>query len=61
MVRAKEFQDKLTLHEKTEILDFDHVYYMASKENKYHPSKLERLVNNGFDDEEGYYRMVKGD
>jgi dual specificity tyrosine-phosphorylation-regulated kinase 2/3/4 len=22
---------------------------------------LERLVNNGFDDEEGYYRISKGD
>ena len=22
---------------------------------------MERLVNNGFDDEEGYYRVQKGD
>jgi hypothetical protein len=28
---------------------------------KLKPSKSERLVNNGFDDEEGYYKIQKGD
>lgn len=34
---------------------------MAPSKNKYQPTKLERLVNNGFDDSEGYYRLKIGD
>ena len=34
---------------------------MAKVDQKYAPTKLERLVNNGFDDNEGYYRIVSGD
>jgi len=37
------------------------VYFLAPKKNKYNPTKLERLVNNGFDDQEGYYKIVSGD
>ena len=34
---------------------------MAPSKNKYQATKLERLVNNGFDDAEGYYRLKQGD
>lgn len=34
---------------------------MAPMKNKYQATKLERLVNNGFDDAEGYYRLKPGD
>jgi hypothetical protein len=34
---------------------------MASSKHKYQATKLERLVNNGFDDAEGYYRLKQGD
>ena len=37
------------------------MYYLASEEHKVHPSKSERLQNNGYDDSEGYYRVQKGD
>jgi hypothetical protein len=30
---------------------------MGDNDIKVKPTKLERLVNNGFDDEEGYYRV----
>jgi hypothetical protein len=30
---------------------------MADNDAKIKPTKLERLVNNGFDDEEGYYKI----
>lgn len=49
----------LNSHEQTEIGEFEDIYYLAT--NKYQPTKLERLVNNGFDDSEGYYRIVSGD
>ena len=49
------------MFEKTEIDEFDKIYYLADKDKKYKPTKLERLVNNGFDDNDGYYRIVKGD
>jgi len=51
----------LSNFEKTEIDEFDKIYYLADKDKKYKPTKLERLVNNGFDDNDGYYRIVKGD
>ena len=41
--------------------EYEKVYFMCDNETKIKPSKLERLVNNGFDDEEGYYRIQKGD
>ena len=53
--------DYFSFHEKTEIQEFDEVWYLAKKDQKYNPTKLERLVNNGFDDKEGYYNIVAGD
>lgn len=47
--------------EKTEIEEFEDVFYLANENQKYKPSKLERLVNNGFDDKDGYYNIVSGD
>jgi len=51
----------LTEYEKSEVEEYDTVYYLSENESKMKPSKLERLLNNGFDDEEGYYRVVKDD
>jgi len=51
----------LTDFEKTEIEEYDHVYYLSENDTKIKPTKLERLVNNGFDDDEGYYRVKKND
>jgi len=34
---------------------------MCENKEKIKPTKLERLINNGYDDEEGYYRIQKGD
>jgi hypothetical protein len=53
--------DFLTAYERTEVEEYEEVYFLAPKANKYQPTKLERLVNNGFDDNEGYYRFQKGD
>lgn len=58
MSRAKRF---LSLHELTEVEEYEEIYYLAKQDQKYAPTKLERLVNNGFDDSEGYYRIVSGD
>lgn len=54
-------EELLTPYERNEVEEFEEVWYLASKEKKYQPTKLERLVNNGFDDEEGYYRLKEGD
>jgi dual specificity tyrosine-phosphorylation-regulated kinase 2/3/4 len=51
----------LTDFEMTEIDEFEQVYFLCDNDSKIKPSKLERLVNNGFDDEEGYYRIQTGD
>ncbi len=56
--RAKDY---LSIHEQTEVAEYDEIYYLAKQDQKYQPTKLERLVNNGFDDNEGYYRIVSGD
>ena len=53
--------DYLTSFEQTEIDEYENLYYVCHNEEKIKPTKLERLVNNGFDDEEGYYRVQKGD
>ena len=58
MSQAKKY---LSIHEETEVSEYDHIYYLAKADQKYQPTKLERLVNNGFDDNEGYYRIVTGD
>ena len=47
----------MTDFEKTEVDEFDQIYYMCENKDKIKATKLERLVNNGFDDEEGYYRI----
>lgn len=47
----------LTDFEKTEIDEFEQIYFLCENTVKIKPSKSERLVNNGFDDEEGYYRI----
>jgi dual specificity tyrosine-phosphorylation-regulated kinase 2/3/4 len=41
--------------------EFEQIYYLAENSAKIKATKLERLVNNGFDDEEGYYKIQKGD
>ena len=51
----------LTDFEKTEIKEHETIHYLAPKTLKYLASKAERLVNNGFDDNDGYYRLSKGD
>ena len=59
--KEKVSDELLTQFERTEIEEFEEVWFLASQENKYQPTKLERLVNNGFDDQEGYYRLKQGD
>lgn len=54
-------EDLLTQFERSEVEEFEEVWYMAPSKNKYQATKLERLVNNGFDDSEGYYRLKVGD
>ena len=54
-------EDYLTHFEKTEVDEYEEVWFLAPKSAKYQATKLERLVNNGFDDNEGYYRFNKGD
>jgi dual specificity tyrosine-phosphorylation-regulated kinase 2/3/4 len=51
----------LTDFERTEVDEYEQLYYLAENSAKIKATKLERLVNNGFDDEEGYYRVQKGD
>lgn len=51
----------LSAFERTEVDEFEEVWFMAPAANKYAATKLERLVNNGFDDSEGYYRYKAGD
>ncbi len=53
--------DFLTAFERTEVAEYEEVWFLAPLANKYQPTKLERLVNNGFDDNEGYYRFKQGD
>jgi hypothetical protein len=43
-------QQFLSLHEEGEIAEYEEIFYLAPKDKKYQPTKLERLVNNGFDD-----------
>jgi dual specificity tyrosine-phosphorylation-regulated kinase 2/3/4 len=51
----------LTELEEVEILEFDEIFYLAADENKIHPTKAERIMNNGYDDSDGYYRVQKSD
>ena len=43
-------KDYLSIHEVTEVGEYDEIFYLAPADKKYRPTKLERLVNNGFDD-----------
>ena len=47
----------LTAAEITEVEDYEQLYYLCENDQKIKPSNMERLVNNGYDDEEGYYRI----
>ena len=58
---ARYAKDYLTDYEQTEIINFEKVYYLSFRDNKNNPSKSERLLNNGFDDNDGYYKIVGGD
>jgi dual specificity tyrosine-phosphorylation-regulated kinase 2/3/4 len=51
----------LSNFERTEVEEYEDVFFLAPTSAKYQATKLERLVNNGFDDNEGYYRFNKGD
>jgi dual specificity tyrosine-phosphorylation-regulated kinase 2/3/4 len=51
----------LTDYEKNEVEEYSEIYYLCENEFKLKPTKLERLVNNGFDDDEGYYKIQKND
>ncbi len=57
----KNYPQYLTDFEQTEILEYEEVFYLTGNDNKYNASKAERLINNGFDDNDGYYRLQKGD
>lgn len=57
----KSYAKFLTDAEQEEITEFDEVYYIAADEYKIHATKTERLVNNGYDDADGYYRISKND
>lgn len=62
MAKQESIAEKyLTSFEKTEVNEFEQIYYLCENETKIKPTKLERLVNNGFDDNEGYYRIQKDD
>jgi hypothetical protein len=58
---VKTYGQFLTESEMTEIQEFEEIYYLASDEFKIHPTKAERIVNNGYDDSDGYYRISKND
>lgn len=55
---SKLISDKYLTHaEMGEVEDYEQLYYLCENEYKIKPSNMERLVNNGYDDEEGYYRI----
>lgn len=56
-VLIKYKEDYLTEYEISEIVEFDQIYFLATNNHKINPTKVERLVNNGFDDADGYYRI----
>ena len=41
--------------------EFEEIFYLAADEHKVHPTKAERIVNNGYDDADGYYKISKND
>lgn len=42
-------------------MEFETIYYLSYTDNKIKATKAERLNNNGFDDSDGYYKLVIGD
>lgn len=56
----KYFMDKLTDFEKSEILDFKHIYYLGIGSMKIDGSPINEY-NYGYDDERGDYNVVIGD
>ena len=60
-VLIKYKEEYLNEFEVGEVVEFDNVYFLSDSNHKVKPSKAERLVNNGFDDNDGYYRIIIGD
>ena len=66
-MKVREFKQQpysekyLNDHEYKEIDEYENIYFVQQNIKKIQPTKLERLVNNGFDDDEGYYRIQKDD
>jgi len=57
-LKEKDTAEKyLSDFERTEVDEYEQIYYLCENDKKLQPTKLERLVNNGYDDEEGYYRI----
>lgn len=56
----KFFADQLTDFEKGEILGYPLIYFIGEKAEKIQGSCLEQF-NNGYDDENGDYKIVLGD
>lgn len=42
-------------------MEFEQIFYISFRDHKYKPTKVERLTNNGFDDSDGYYKIVSND
>ena len=42
-------------------MEYETIYYLAHNDSKTKATKAERLVNNGFDDSEGYYKIEAND
>ena len=58
----KDIQSKyLNHHEQQEIHEFQTIYYLCENSKKQNPTKKEMLINNGYDDDEGYYRIQTND
>lgn len=57
---SKAYSDQLTDFEKGEILGYQMIYYIGERQNKILGSCVEEF-NNGFDDENGDYKIIIGD
>ena len=60
-VLIKYKDEYLTEYEVNEVNEFEQIYFLSNNNHKVKPTKSERLVNNGFDDADGYYKIVVGD
>ena len=61
---SKDYNHLLTTYEKREILKYSNVYYLGTseaKEGRKMKSLLNSKVNNGFDQEGNFYKVVDGD